>query len=235
MFEVRHNLLCAAVAAVGALGASQAGATPAVPTSQLDCPIVSGAACASSPGSYGSLTFTNDGTNTVDIGVNVSGSGGSIQYIALNYNETKFNSNSVFTATIGGNSVTVGNSENGESLNGTGNYAGLFDLLIPPTGTITQAGSNFTIALTATGLTAADLVGFTDTLGNFDAAVHLQDCGPASGTCQPGQTGSNSLVVGELVPAPAIGHGLLVLLAVGGVLFGGKLVESLKRGHLRAA
>jgi hypothetical protein len=30
------------------------------------------------------------------------------------------------------------------------------------------------------------------------------------------------------VPAPLIGHGLLVLLAVGGVLFGGKLFESLK-------
>jgi hypothetical protein len=31
-----------------------------------------------------------------------------------------------------------------------------------------------------------------------------------------------------VVPAPLIGHGLLVLLAVGGVLFGGKLFESLK-------
>jgi hypothetical protein len=30
------------------------------------------------------------------------------------------------------------------------------------------------------------------------------------------------------VPAPLIGHGLLVLLAVGGVLFGGKLFESLR-------
>jgi hypothetical protein len=31
------------------------------------------------------------------------------------------------------------------------------------------------------------------------------------------------------VPAPVIGHGLLVLLAVGGVLFGGKLLEHYKR------
>jgi hypothetical protein len=36
------------------------------------------------------------------------------------------------------------------------------------------------------------------------------------------------------VPAPLIGHGLLVLLAVGGVLSGGKLLESLKRRHLHA-
>jgi hypothetical protein len=37
----------------------------------------------------------------------------------------------------------------------------------------------------------------------------------------------------DFVPAPLIGNGLLVLLAVGGVLFGGKLLESLKtrRSH----
>jgi hypothetical protein len=37
------------------------------------------------------------------------------------------------------------------------------------------------------------------------------------------------------VPAPLIGHGLLVLLAVGGVLFGGKILESLKTRHLHTA
>lgn len=37
------------------------------------------------------------------------------------------------------------------------------------------------------------------------------------------------------VPAPLIGQGLLVLLAVSGVLFGSKLLESLKRGHLHQA
>jgi hypothetical protein len=228
---MRYNSFIAAVAGLAALGAGQAHATPTPPPiqSSLDCPIVNGHACTSSPGSYGTVTFTNAGANTVDIGVNVTGSGDSIQYIALNYNETKFNSSSTFTATINGGAVTVGNSENGESLNGSGNYPGLFDLQIPPNGTITQAGNNFTIVLTATGLTAADLAGFLDTAGNFDAAVHLQNCGPNSGTCQPGQTGNNSLVVGELVPAPPIGHGLLVLLAVGGVLFGGKLLEHSKR------
>jgi hypothetical protein len=37
------------------------------------------------------------------------------------------------------------------------------------------------------------------------------------------------------VPSPLIGHGLLALLAVGGVLFGGKLVEILKKHRLQAA
>jgi hypothetical protein len=191
-----------AAAAFVAFGAGRAGAV--VIPSTLNCPIVGGTACSSATGSYGTVTFTDAGTNIVDIGVNVTGSGGSIQYIALNYNEAKFNSSSIFTATISGNSVSVGNSENGESLNGSGNYPGLFDLQIPPNGTITQAGNNFTIVLTATGLTAADLANFLDTSGKFDAAVHLQDCGPNNGTCQPGQTGNNSLVVGEL-PIPSGG------------------------------
>jgi len=37
------------------------------------------------------------------------------------------------------------------------------------------------------------------------------------------------------VPAPLVGHGLLVLLAVGGVLFGGKFLESLRVRHSHAA
>jgi hypothetical protein len=41
--------------------------------------------------------------------------------------------------------------------------------------------------------------------------------------------------VGVAVPAPIIGHGLLVLLAVGGVLFGGKLLESFKNRNAHAA
>jgi hypothetical protein len=224
---MRYYFLIAAAVAFAAFGASKASASPI--TLNLDCPIVGGSACVSSPGSYGTITFTDAGANTVDIGVNVTGSGDSIQYIALNYNEAKFNSTSTFTATISGSSVAVGNSEDGESLNGSGNYAGLFDLQIPPNGTITQAGSDFTIVLTATGLTAADL-DFLDTAGNFYAAVHLQNCGPnGNGTCQPGQTGNNSLVVGA-VPAPPIGHGLPVGLAVGGLLLGFKLWE---RGQKR--
>lgn len=37
------------------------------------------------------------------------------------------------------------------------------------------------------------------------------------------------------VPAPSIGHGLLVLLAVGGMLFGGEALQSRKKGQVVAA
>jgi len=54
------------------------------------------------------------------------------------------------------------------------------------------------------------------------------------GTSQTGCTGGLTGPV-DAVPAPIIGHGLFVLLAVGGVLFGGKLLENLKKRNLQAA
>jgi len=57
----------------------------------------------------------------------------------------------------------------------------------------------------------------------FDAAIHILNV--SAGGPSQGMTG----FAVEPVPAPIIGHGLLVLLAVGGVLFGGKLLEHSKR------
>jgi hypothetical protein len=51
----------------------------------------------------------------------------------------------------------------------------------------------------------------------------------------PNGSGGFNTGVGTVVPAPIIGHGLLVLLAVGGVLFGGKFLEKIKARNLRAA
>jgi hypothetical protein len=47
--------------------------------------------------------------------------------------------------------------------------------------------------------------------------------------------GSTGVIDFSLVPAPVIGHGLLVLLAVGGVLSGSKLLERHKKHQLQAA
>jgi hypothetical protein len=49
----------------------------------------------------------------------------------------------------------------------------------------------------------------------------------------PAGSASDVLITAvSVVPSPLIGHGLLVLLAIGGVLFGGKLLESLKKHRL---
>jgi hypothetical protein len=84
-----------------------------------------------------------------------------------------------------------------------------------------------------------------------DGVVHIggtASCpaGPDTDTCLftlPGDfavgvqnVGTGNVLVTELsaVPAPVIGHGLFVLLAIGGVLFGGKLLESFKKHRLQA-
>jgi hypothetical protein len=99
----------------------------------------------------------------------------------------------------------------------------------------------YAIAIQRTG-------GFSGTVGTFDlsnieggAFVFAYGCNavPSPITNQCTTTGDN---VGSspfsntgFVPAPAIGHGLLALLAIGGVLFGSKLLENLKKRHLHAA
>jgi PEP-CTERM motif-containing protein len=69
---------------------------------------------------------------------------------------------------------------------------------------LTGFGNNFTIVLSAAGFDL-NAVDFTNQLnGALDAAVHLQNCGPDTGICQPGLVGTNSLAVGERpIPEPA--------------------------------
>jgi hypothetical protein len=82
---------------------------------------------------------------------------------------------------------------------------------------------------------------FTESVpSGFDYAAIHNDTGEivfAYNTTQTSFTLNNSdgalsnarFYEGVPVPAPLIGHGLLVLLAVGGVLCGGKLLENLKK------
>jgi hypothetical protein len=98
--------------------------------------------------------------------------------------------------------------------------------------TVGGALSQFTATLTAaTCVTGPDGVGECEVdLPANTHAVGVLDL-PAINSTQA----SDVLLTAVSVPAPIIGHGLLVLLAVGGVLFGGKLVESLKKQHLHTA
>jgi hypothetical protein len=53
--------------------------------------------------------------------------------------------------------------------------------------------------------------------------------------CLPSNDGADSFIGFRQIPAPLIGHGFLALLAIGGVLFGGKLLESLKKYRSQVA
>jgi hypothetical protein len=216
---MRSILYAAGVAAgIAAAGSGIPTAQATVITSQLNCPVIGHTVCTSTTASYGTLTFADDATdsNKVDISISLI-AGLTIQQLTLNYDETKFNNLTPFTATIGGNSVSVENNENAVILNGSGNFGG-FVLGIPVNGTLTGFGNSFTIVLAATGFDL-NAIDFANQFNQgLDAAVHLQNCGPNSGTCQPLEVGSNSLAVGEKpgttgVPEPAtlglLGAGLL--------------------------
>jgi hypothetical protein len=122
----------------------------------------------------------------------------------------------------GGNFSIVGNTITLETIGG-----GQPSQLLLPAGSSFPAGNG--------GLTGGQfnpyVVGpetFTLNLTGVTAATTVI---PSSVTFSFG-TGPDTFIS---VPAPMIGHGLLVLLAVGGVLFGGKLVENLKNRRLHAA
>jgi hypothetical protein len=69
----------------------------------------------------------------------------------------------------------------------------------------------------------------------FFAGLSSQIGCPASAPadCFPSNDGPDSFIGFQQVPAPIVGHGLLVLLAVSGVLFGARLLERGKRHRLR--
>lgn len=212
---------CAGMA--GLLGvASVANATPQpVPTvtSPLNCPVIGGTVCASPTASYGTLIFAPDNNGqSVDITVSLA-AGLTIQQIVFN-TDPIFDTHT-FAATIGGSAVSLEHAPDAVTLKGSGNFSG-FDIGIPNNGTLTGFGNNFTIVLTDTTtpgsiINPQDITSFTNQ--GLNAAVHLQNCGPNAGTCLPGQTGNNSLAVGELVtttvPEPIsmalLGSGLLGL------------------------
>lgn len=184
--------LGAAVALLSVVGVDEARAVPASFTSDLTCVLGATPTCGSS--NYGTITFTDNG-NKVDITINLAGTSQKILEVYLNYDDTKFSSSSAFTVT--GDSTSVQNSKNNIKADG---YGGFFDLAVPGSGNIgTTDQASLTFSLASINLNPTDFYNQLDTLGNFDFAVHIGNCGPNSGTCLPGQTGSNSIFVAEKV------------------------------------
>jgi hypothetical protein len=116
-----------------------------------------------------------------------------------------------FTAPTAGSLVI--DHDDGVSLfvdSGTGNSPGPTNLLNPDDAKPTTPANTEPVNLTAG--TVYDL--FYTSANNLPEVLHTDF---------------------EPTPAPLIGHGLLALLAVGGVLFGGKLLETFKARRLHAA
>jgi hypothetical protein len=97
----------------------------------------------------------------------------------------------------------------------------------------------FDFGLTANEQTAFNaIVAMTGSSGFFAGLSSSLGCaGTPSATCQVSNDGAETYIgfSQAIIPSPLIGHGLLALLAIGGVLFGGKLLETLKKHHPQAA
>jgi hypothetical protein len=97
------------------------------------------------------------------------------------------------------------------------------DMIIPgiAAGGVVGGFDNFNPYIIGTGTFTFNAAGVTANTTISDVVLSFGTSGSQE----------NTLVV----PAPLLGHGLLVLLAIGGVLFGGKFVEILKKHCLQAA
>jgi len=211
--QMRRGILTAALASVfgllaGTLGAGQANAT--VITYDLTC-LISGLTTPScGQPSYGTVTYednTSGANDTVDVTIDLTGSGSKALEMAFNYDDTKFSNATAFVLT--GDITTASIDEN--NIKADGFNGGDFDVQVPKTGNAGFEPITFNIALAGIDLTVADF-NFLDTSGQLFNAVHIGNCLPDTPNCPTGQSiwvGSGT--GGEPVPEPAT----LGLLGVG--------------------
>jgi hypothetical protein len=119
-----------------------------------------------------------------------------------------------------------------------------FDLLW---GTVDESNNENLLALTISAgsatITGMDIANIIDaaqanafTNGDLNVVVQITGLPSFTQITATDESTSSAFEFDPLVvPSPLIGHGLFVLLAVGGVLFGGKLLESRKMRHLHTA
>jgi hypothetical protein len=185
--------------------------------------------------SFGTVTLTQVGAN-VNFDVELSGGNRFVETGSADEQLFKFNGTGIVETDIVNeltanppNAVAGGLQGSAGAFNGDG--TGTFGFGI---NCVTAANCNGGSTPVFTGLTftvnAATIAELT--VPNSDGNIFVADilCG-ATGCPAGSQTGP----VDVSIPAPVIGHGFLVLLAIGGVLGGSKLLESLKNRQLHAA
>jgi hypothetical protein len=208
---------------------------------------------------FNNANVTSDLNALNTLSTTLGGASGTALTINLNNNQSQtINASSGMLDANGNRVFTLSslNFTNGATLDIQGDAAG-DSVVINIPGSVGNV--NFGGAIVLTGGLTADQVLFNvtgtnslsiNTNGVTETADFLDPDGMINenhsvvdGRLFGGDTQNMSIVSGGVlnappprpVPAPLIGHGLLVLLAVSGVLSGGKLLESLKKRHLHAA
>lgn len=189
--------------------------------------------CFGGASSGGTITVTQDGSNMVKVDVELDSTvlAGFADSVGKG-NLVLFDLPSFTSVTLTGDTPSfAATSVSAGSLQfdgfGTFNYS-LVCSLVSTTcnGSNVDIGTSLIFDVGATGITPTSFEQSTGSKGGQFFAVDVV-----------GQNGNTGLVDASVrtVPAPVIGHGLLVLLAIGGVLSGGKLLENLKKRQLHTA
>jgi len=178
---------------------------------------------------FGTVFLGQNGT-TVDVEVDLNSPFAFAKTGSADDQAFKFNATGVVLGDITVNAhipllVAAAGSFNGD---GTGDFG--FGINCPSCGDGLSSGFTTPIDFHVANATIAEV-----TVPNGNGNVFVADIGntSTSGTFA-GRTGPVDATISRAVPAPIIGHGILILLAVGGVLFGSKLLENLKKHRLHA-
>src|SRR4030095_3907406 len=114
---------------------------------------------------------TSGANDTVDVTIDLTGSGSKALEMAFNYDDTKFSNATPFVLT--GDITTALIDEN--NIKADGFNGGDFDVQVPKTGNGGFEPITFNIALAGIDLTVADF-NFLDTSSQLFNAVHIGNC-----------------------------------------------------------
>jgi hypothetical protein len=244
MFKSKALPIFAGAAALGVLALSGPAARADSITETLGVANPNLATQGSGP--YGTVTISGVGTGTTFMEFEVTATGsnnfvfGDSSILGLNLSTAA--GTGTLCETNGGNcttgapSITLTQAAAGQ-VDGFGN----FNFVVDDGAGFSSPSSTFTFDFTTSNaVTAANLLTLNsdnaDKVAHMALATNTACTGFAAntGATKPSGSPDNSACT-SVVPAPLIGHGVLVLLAIGGVLVSGKALETFKKRSLHAA
>ena len=213
---------------VGALTLAAGLVSPgSAPASIIAYPLTSGACCGAGP--FGTVTVSTVNSTTVDVSVTLAAGEVFANTGALNHEALEFSISSNPTISVAVNTPPTSATQT-FVLGSTTPVGGVYSISCLTCGggtsNTTPGPLDFHVSVASGTLSPGS---FTQDNGNFFSADIGAGCiGPgAHNSFMCANTGVVTAPIAA--PAPSIGHGLSVILAVGGILFGAKLLELSKR------
>ena len=247
MLKFKFLPILAGVAALGAFAVGGPAALADAIVASGNLTVANPDLATQGPGPYASYTITGIGTGPTFTEFEVTASGlngfvfGDGGVFALNLNTTDTGAGALCANNTQAGCTTGGPSPSDLTLTSAGNEDGFgsFDFKLNDGSGFSSPVSSLTFDFTtAMAVSGANLLLATSEGASVAGHMALSTNTPCSGFAANGGTSSDTPSGNPActaVPAPVIGHGLLVLLAIGGVLSGGKLLENLKKRHFHAA